>query len=347
MSTKDIIQQRCNGRLTIPANTIEGGFSQDIIGTVAYEIGNIYDVELNRIADRTFVKTAKGDDLDRVGADYGIDRRLDTAAFVNLEIQGFEGAIVNQNVKATYNNLVFTVQQYGVIDNTGLIIVKAKCETTGEVGNVEPHTITRFLTDYEGLISVDNPDAGYDGFDREGDEVYRQRILDYLAEDAANCNEVQYKQWAMEISGVEKAVIQSAEIVGAGNVGVYIAAYNAAPVSQELIQSVYDYISVKQFINATVLVNSLTYQDMDIDATIILKPGHTVSEVELEFKAALKKYLMQVEGIVSYFRISELLFECSGVNDVISLLLNNAQSSIVLAATDYPVVGDVDIDINL
>jgi hypothetical protein len=49
MSTQEEIIQRINERLTIDANLLEGGFSQDIIGSVAYELANIKDVDLNVI----------------------------------------------------------------------------------------------------------------------------------------------------------------------------------------------------------------------------------------------------------------------------------------------------------
>ena len=90
---KEIIQ-RINERLTIDANLLEGGFSQDIIGSVAYELDNIKDVDLDAIADRVFVKTATGEDLDKVGADYGLPRRQSAAAYVYLEIEGVNGAII-------------------------------------------------------------------------------------------------------------------------------------------------------------------------------------------------------------------------------------------------------------
>ena len=60
MSTQEDIIQRINERLTVNANLLEGGFSQDIIGSVAYELANIYDTELTNIADRVFVETATG-----------------------------------------------------------------------------------------------------------------------------------------------------------------------------------------------------------------------------------------------------------------------------------------------
>ena len=342
MGTQEEIIQRINERLTIDANLLEGGFSQDIIESVAYELANIKDVDLGAIADRVFVKTATGEDLDKVGADYGLPRRESSAAYVYLEIEGTNGAIVNQTVKAVYNNLVFTCQEYKKIGESGSVSVKAKCETEGAIGNVPANTITEFLTTYQGLTSVNNPEPAYDGFDVEDDETYRQRLLDYLAEDATNANEAQYRQWAMSVTGVGRAVVKSAETMGAGNVGVYISAIDAE-VSQELIDNVKSYIESVQPINATLIVNALTYVDMDVTATVVLKTGYTIQEVDEEFTERFAEYLKTVENVVSYFKVSDLLYACSGVEDVTTYTLNNDTVSVELDDTDYPVVGEVSI----
>ena len=342
MGTQEDIIQRINQRLTIDANLLEGGFSQDIIGSVAYELANIYDTELDNIADKVFVETATGEDLDKVGADYGITRRQSSASIVYLEIEGNENAIVNQNIKATYNNLVFTVQEYKVIGSSGKVTVKAQCETTGTIGNVPANSITEFITTYSGLTSVNNPQAAYNGFDVESDEDYRARIKLYLAEDATNCNEAQYKQWALEVTGVKTAVVKGAETVGAGNVGVYISSQTGT-VTQELINAVKEYIESKQFINATLIVQSLTYTEMDVNATIVLKDGYTINDVVEEFTQAFGEYLETVTNTVSYFRVSDLLYACSGVEDVISYTLNGGTESVTIADIDYPVVGEVNI----
>jgi uncharacterized phage protein gp47/JayE len=342
MGTQEDIIQRINQRLTIDANLLEGGFSQDIIGSVAYELANIYDTELDNIADKVFVETATGTDLDKVGADYGITRRQSSASIVYLEIEGNESAIVNQNIKATYNNLVFTVQEYKVIGSSGNVTVKAQYETLGTIGNVPANTITEFLTSYAGLTSVNNPEPAYNGFDVESDDDYRARIKLYLAEDATNCNEAQYKLWALEVAGVKTAVVKGAETVGAGNVGVYISSQTGT-VTQELINAVKEYIESKQFINATLIVQSLSYIDMDVDATIVLKDGYTINDVGEEFTQAFADYLETVTNIVSYFRVSDLLYACSGVEDVVSYTLNNDTESVTIADTDYPIVGEVTI----
>ena len=342
MTVQEEIIKRISERLKIEANLLEGGFAQDIIGSISYELANITETELNRIADRAFVTTAEGEDLDRVGADYGIERRQDAAAIVYLDIEGDEFAVINQNVKAVYNNLIFTVQEYKKINSSGVARVKAKCETLGVIGNVPANTITEFLTDYAGLRTVNNPEPAYDGFDKEDDTIYRQRILDYLANDSANCNKAQYEAWAREVTGVLKAVVKGAEDMGAGNVGVFISAIDAT-VSEDLKQAVYDYINERQFINATLIVDSLNYIDIDIVANVILKEGYSNIDVMDEFKIKLKDYLNSVEKVVSYFKISELLFDCAGVEDVTDYTLNGEADSVTLQETDFAVVGEVQI----
>lgn len=342
MGTQEDIIQRINERLTIDANLLEGGFSQDIIGSVAYELANIYDTELNNITNKVFVETATGEDLDKVGADYGVTRRQSSASIVYLEITGVQGATVNQNVKATYNNLVFTVQEYKVIGSSGSVTVKAQCDTTGSIGNVAANTITEFVGTYSGLTSVNNPLAAYDGFDTETDSDYRARIKLYLAEDAVNCNEAQYKLWALEVTGVKTAVIKDASTMGAGNVGVYISS-TTGTVSQELINAVKAYIEEKQFINANLIVGALTSISINTAATITLKTGATIESVIQEYSETLAEYLETVTDTVSYFRASDILFACSGVDDVISFTLNGEEASIALEDTEIPVVGGVNI----
>jgi len=342
MGTQEDIIQRINERLTIDANLLEGGFSQDIIGSVAYELANIYDTEINNITDKVFVETATGADLDKVGADYGVTRRQSSASIVYLEITGVQGATVNQNVKATYNNLVFTVQEYKVIGSSGSVTVKAQCDTTGSIGNVAANTITEFVGTYSGLTSVNNPLPAYDGFDTETDNDYRARIKLYLAEDAVNCNEAQYKLWALEVTGVKTAVIKDASTMGAGNVGVYISS-TTGTVSQELINAVKAYIEEKQFINANLIVGALTSISINTAATITLKTGATIESVIQEYSETLAEYLETVTDTVSYFRASDILFACSGVDDVISFTLNGEEASIALEDTEIPVVGGVNI----
>jgi hypothetical protein len=80
-----------------------------------------------------------------------------------------------------------------------------------------------------------------------------------------------------------------------------------------------------------------------VNATIVLKDGYTINDVGEEFTQAFADYLETVTNIVSYFRVSDLLYACSGVEDVISYTLNGGTESVTIADTDYPVVGEVNI----
>jgi hypothetical protein len=55
------------------------------------------------------------------------------------------------------------------------------------------------------------------------------------------------------------------------------------------------------------------------------------------------EYLKTVENVVSYFKVSDLLYACSGVEDVTTYTLNGDNVSVELDDTDYPVVGEVQI----
>lgn len=345
MGTQEDIITRINNRLTMSANRTEGGFSQDIIGSVAYELANIYDTELENIANKTFVSTAPTmEDLDRVAADYGMEHKQATNAVVYLEITGVQGTIVNQNIKATYNDIVFTVTELATIGSTGKVVVRAQCDTAGSVGNVDADTITEFVMNYDGLISVNNPEPAYDGFDEEGLEEFRARVKLYLAEEAVNCNEAQYKLWALEVPGVKTATVKGAETAGAGKVGVYISS-TTGTVSSELIDAVGEYIDERQFINATVEVHALTTVSINTVATVTLLNGYTIDSVIQEYTETLTKYLETVTNTVSYFRASDILFACTGVEDVRSFTLNGDEESIVISDTSIAEVGGVNIGV--
>jgi hypothetical protein len=82
---------------------------------------------------------------------------------------------------------------------------------------------------------------------------------------------------------------------------------------------------------------------MDIWAQLKIKEGYTETDIKDEFLITLRQYLPTVEKTVSYFKISELLFDCEGVEDVIDYTLNGGVESVNLSTTDYATIGEVQI----
>lgn len=342
MGTQEDIQERINERLTIEANLLEGGFSQDIIGSVAYELANIEDVAIPDIISNGFVATADREHLILKGIEYGLPIREATASTVLLKITGVEGAIVSSDIKAVYNNLTYTVQEFTKIGSSGFVIVEATCDIKGTIGNVSEGVINQFLTSYDGLTSVINEAPSFGGYDDEETEVFRARLLEYNSLDASNANEAQYKIWAQSVAGVSKAVVQGAEFVGAGNVGVYITAIDGI-VTERLKEDVREYIENIQPINATVIVDGLTSIPINITANCVLKAGFTTDDVKTEFTASLKAYFNTVSTVVSYIKVADLLLNCVGVEDVTSYTLNGGTTSIQIGVTESAEVGNVVI----
>lgn len=341
MTTKDDIQSRINARITNEASLVEGSFSQDIIGAVSYELANIKETQIDTLLDRAFVLTASGDDLDKCGADYGVYRKLDTPAKVEVNITGSVGAVVNSSVKAIYNNLIFTAYRSETIPSGGVLNTIFLCETAGSIGNILANTLTEFNGSFAGLTTINNPNAGYDGFDKEDDETYRTRILEVIRSDASSGNKAHYEQWALEVAGVEKAIVKGASVMGAGQVGVYIAAQGNVPVTTTLINTTKAYIEAKQPINATLTVASVTYLNININADITLKAGATFPNAVAEFTPKLVEYLKTVTNLVSYLKISDLLFDCASINDVVSYTVNGGTSSISITDIQVPKAGTV------
>lgn len=342
MALQDDIIERINQRLTIEANKLEGGFSQDIIGSVAYEFTNIEEVVIPNIIKNSFASTAQGEALDNVFSDYGVERKQATNALVDLRITGVQGTFINESVQALYDNISFTILESGRIGASGVITLRAKCDVVGSIGLVDANTITRFAGNYAGLISVTNPNPSFDGFDREDDEQFRARGLEIIREVAANCNEEQYKLWALSIAGVTRANVLSAEEVGAGNVGVYIGT-SGGTASQTLINQVKAYIESQQFINANVIVNSLTAVNININAKITIASGTQYGDVKAQYLDLLSDYLKTVDSVVSYFKVTDLLIQCSGVLDVTSLTLNGNTKSINLTKRQVAKINEVNI----
>lgn len=342
MGLQEDIQERINSRLTINANLLEGGFSQDIIGSVAYELANVQEVQIPDVISNGFVATADREHLILKGQEYGLPIRKATASTVILRIEGEVGAIVSSDVKAVYNNLTFTVSDFNKIGSSGIILVEAKCDILGSIGNVPENTIDKFLISYEGLTSVSNPAPSYGGYDEEETETYRDRLLEYNMLDASNANASQYKIWAQSVAGVSKAIVQSAEIVGAGNVGVFISSIDGE-VTEQLKTNVLNYIESVQPINATVIVDSLTPVPISVNAQCVLSEGTSTDDVKEEFTTELERYFRTVQTTVSYIKVADLLLNCSGVIDVTSYTLNGGTQSIEIAETESPEVGNVVI----
>lgn len=343
MSLKDDYVADMNARLKLQENKTEGTFGQDIIGAVGYEFSAVQETQIDTLLNRAFATTATGDDLDLCGADVGLDRKQATYATVPVRVEGYPNQMVGTDVKITFSNLVFTCTENKNIPEEGFVDVTFKCDSPGVDGNVDEGTVFDFVGSYYGLTSAVATGDGAGGTDKESDDDYRERILFKIRSEASSGNKAHYQLWAESVDGVGKAIILPLWN-GNGTVKVLISTPDKTDPTEELLQRVSDYIEDNAPIGATVTVASVDYVDIDITADCVIDESGSTTTVKAEFSEYLKNYLDTADLTVSYLRMSDLLFNCKGVEDITNYTMNGGKVSINLAQTEVARVGNIIIN---
>ena len=345
MTTKEEVRQSINSRLKTAATTIEGGLTQDIIGSVSYELANIIDTKIDVILDNAFVSTADIKHLKIKGEELGLFQKEATNAIVFAKITNASPntKLPDNFMAQTTDGIIFKNIEEKETDENGFLEFQMQCLTEGVIGNIKQGTLTEFCDEYEGFenAQITNENSGYNGFEEETTEEFRERILAYLRDDAANSNMADYSWWAKEVAGVKNVIVEDATEAGAGNVNVYISAVNNLEVSKELIASVKEKIQSEQIINANLNVLPLEYFKINITADIKLQEGFEKEAVAREFSALVENYLSKLPNLVSYLYISNLFFETEGIEDVSNYLINSKTESVEIEKLQIPIVGEI------
>lgn len=338
------IYERMRDSLQDGAAAIEGTFSGNNMLAVANELARTYSQDVEPILPRAFAASAGEEDLDRIGADINLPRKAATYAEVMVTIQGEPGWY--SDILAAADSIVFQTGDFQ-IGESGSAEVRAVCLTAGSIGNVQPGTIRDIKTNGVTLTSVKNEAAAAEGYDEEPDEQYRKRILAKKQKVVTGGNREQYRQWSVSVEGVSKAkVIDLYD--GPGTVGVFLVAEGNTTASPDLIEKVSEYIESVRPCGADASVMSAEAVQISVAAAVVLY-GTDTENTKAEFTGLLEEYLQDIpfsekkKTTVSYMRIADLLLKVEGVEDIHSITVNGAASSVILGETQFPVAGLVEI----
>lgn len=329
------ITQRMKDRLESSASRMEGSWSADNIQAVANELARIYAQDIDPMLEKAFVSTATGDALTLACADYGIDRNPATYAETRLQITGEPGDY--DAIQAVADDIVFLTTPFTIPD-TGNVSMRAVCMISGSVGNVPAHSITKIIPVNQRIRSVTNPEAAAGGYDEEGDISLAERTLERIRKPSTSGNIADYKKWALEITGVEKVRIFPLAR-GAGTVDVVIIADNNTVAPDLLTNTVAAYIEEQRPIGADVQVIGAAAVEVILAAQIIALEGYGADEIARQLQQELVNYTAEIafeSRVVSYLKLADIIFGCSGVADIISYTLNGGQDSIELTDRQFP-----------
>lgn len=224
----------------------------------------------------------------------------------------------------------------------------------GAQGNVVAGSITLIPTTITGLVSVTNETAAIGGYRAETDDELRARYLNDLKNPVASGNKAQYREWALEVSGVG-AVKVFPLAYGDNTVEVCIIGNDGLPAAPTLIASVQNHIDPASSgtgegtapIGAYCTVTTAESVDVNITADVTLLSGYDAETVNNSIRTRLSTYLASIAfntTYVSYAHLADTIHDTEGVADYANLTINGGTASINIGDKQVAVLGTVIIN---
>ena len=165
-------QERFGADINTDVNSVMGG----ILRLMASAYNEIEQKQEDSYYS-AFVSTATGVSLDRLAKNFGIDRKLDTYAIVDLAFVGKAGYTVKANT--SYKNadgLIFTLSSDIQLDSSGNGSGTAYANGTGKKYNISANNSLQQVQPVSDLYSVLSKNGATGGADAETDTELRSRI---------------------------------------------------------------------------------------------------------------------------------------------------------------------------
>ncbi len=323
----------------------EGSFTNDMISATAYEIWKMYQ-SLDAILPMIYIDETSGIYIDKRCAEYGITRKSGTKATAQLTFNGTNGIVIPKGkVFLTNEGLEF------ILDNDitifgGAATGTATAQEVGDSYNVAADTIKRQFVNQSGISTVSNTLAA-GGNNQETDQALLARLYNFMQKPATSGNANQYRQWALDVTGIGEAKVFPLWN-GPGTVKVVIVDSEKQPVTVTMVNNVKEYIESVRPIGATITVVSGTGKIINNKAKLTIASGYTLQQISNLFKEAIKEYLKNTafkSSYISYAKIGTILLGIDGVVDYSNLLINGGTANILLSEEEVPTLGIVELEV--
>ncbi len=318
---------------------IEGGYANDAASAHAKKLKEIYD-KLEEIFPELFPwSCTKEPYLSMHLKTFGLTRRKAVKSKGKVTITGKIGAILNVGIIVLSRlGVKYKTIESGIVGSDGTVEVSIECLEPGTIGNCGIGDITSFEIANVDIYTVTNKEKIENGADIETVEIAKERMHEKASMPAHSGNKNNYILWAKSVGGVGKVKVWGAgekDGVNAGQVEVRISDYANGVASTELIRDVQNYINTVKIINADVKVKSFDAKNINITGQIKHSSNVTLQNIKNDFTRLLKQKLTEenfiLDGILSIFKVANLLFQVEGVIDYQNFTLNGATASVQLA----------------
>ena len=237
-----------------------------------------------------FPDTADTEFLEKHAGLRGLRRRNATyAAGKGATISGNPDAVIAVGLQIkTEDGRFYETTESAVISASGSAVVAVRSLATGAVQNIKMATKGSFMAAPVGVSTdvVLNDVVG--ATNAESDSSLLERLLNKIRRPAAGGNKYDYKDWALEVDGVEQAYVYPLRR-GLGTVDIAITADNGVP-SDDTVRRAQEYIDQERPVTAKeskVVKPDVTKVNFNIQVKI---SGVTLNDIKTAINNALRDY---------------------------------------------------------
>ena len=261
------------------------------------------------IVKQIFPDTADTEFLEKHASLRGIIRRNATyASGLGVTVYGNDGAVIEAGKQIkTEDDRFYEVIEQGVIAS-GVAQLRVRSLAMGTDQNIREATAGLFMSAPAGVRSECVLNNVQGGTDSESDASLLERLLEHIRRPPAGGNRYDYKNWALNVDGVDSAYIYPLRR-GLGTVDIVITSNNDLP-SDETVAKVQAYIDDVRPVTAKevkVMKPDVTVVNFNIAVSLV---NVSLAEMTAEIRQALSEYfknlppasdlvISQCEAIVS------------------------------------------------
>lgn len=248
--TEEAIRQRMLDSLPADLDKSEGSFTWDALSPAAIELA-LAAIWAQEVLRRGFASTTFGAYLDLRCEEHGITRRPAVKATGQVTFTGTPGTpgtVIPAGTRVSTASseaapaIFFATKSDATIGAGGTVTVDIEAVEAGASGNVAAGMITMLAQPVAGVTSVTNAAATTGGLDEEDDATLLSRYLQKVRSPSAGGNKADYVNWTLEVAGVGGVSVVPVRD-GPGTVSIAIIGTDKKPASQELVDTVQNYIA--------------------------------------------------------------------------------------------------------
>lgn len=261
--------------------------------------GEVYRAlgQVEWLRQQAFPQTARGEALDRHGAQWGLARQEARKAQGTMTFSRYIPLVFDVLIPAgtlcaaAGEEAVEYVTTQDAVLAAGELTVAAPAQAVepGAKGNAAAGFINTMVTPVSGVQYASNRSAFTGGADAEDDESFRARILGRFRDPAPVGSAGYYEGLALGHPGVTAAQAVPAED-GPGTVGVYVWGQEAAP-SEETLAQLAQLLDTRRELGIAVAVKAAQSKKVNLAVRIAPQEGADFDTLKAQGQEALKAWV--------------------------------------------------------